>query len=289
MPDGDAQGSETDAGEQCEDLAAAARERTRRQVKAVFAATPEEPLRECPHCGAQRRTRWEHCPVCHESYFIAPPRFSRRTRRALTALAAVGVLVAVTALAVLFHGAATDSASKQRSREAASLAAERRRLAREQAPHHGRADVVLPGPDAGASARRRARRQMVARLQAAITADARARRARGELNATGLSATVCAPLVPGARDEDDLDRPLGRYSCNAVSQRVRHGSVTSQLGIPFVAVIRFHRGTFTWCKDNPVGAGDVDSQLAFVRLARECTAARGPAFGSGYLPEPAKR
>jgi hypothetical protein len=26
--------------------------------------------------------------------------------------------------------------------------------------------------------------------------------------------------------------------------------------------------------------------LAFVRLARECTAARGPAFGSGYLIEP---
>jgi hypothetical protein len=237
-----------------------------------------------------RASRWEYCPACHESYFVAPPRFSRRARRALTALAAAGVLVAVTALAVLFHGAATDSASKQRIRQAASIAAERKRLAREQAPHHGRAaDVRLPGPDASAAARRRARHQMVSRLQAAITADARARRARGELQASGVSATVCGPLAPGARDEDDLDRPLGRYSCNAVSRSVGHGSVTSQLGIPFVAVIDFRRGAFTWCKDNPVGAGDVDSRLAFVRLARECTAARGPAFGSGYLTEPRER
>jgi hypothetical protein len=278
------------SGEHSEDQAAAARERARRQVQAVFAATPEEPLRECPHCGAQRRTRWEHCPVCHESYFIAPPRFSRRARRALTALAAAGVLVAVAALAILFHGAAADSAAEQRLRKAASIAAERKRLAREQAPRHGRAaGVRLPGPEAGATARRKARRLMVSRLQDAITADARARRARGELKAAGLSTTECGPLVPGARDEDDLDRPLGRYACNVVSESVRHGSVTSQLGIPFVAVIHFRRGTFTWCKDNPVGAGDVDSQLAFVRLARECTAARGPAFGSGYLTEPAER
>ena len=28
------------------------------------------------------------------------------------------------------------------------------------------------------------------------------------------------------------------------------------------------------------------TSLAFVRLSRECTAARGPVFGSGYLIEP---
>jgi len=51
-------------------------------------------------------------------------------------------------------------------------------------------------------------------------------------------------------------------------------------------VIDFTRGTLTWCKDNPVGAGDVKLPLTVVRLKRECTAARGPAFGSGYLVEP---
>jgi hypothetical protein len=71
----------------------------------------------------------------------------------------------------------------------------------------------------------------------------------------------------------------------AVSQSARQGAVTSSLGIPFVAVIDFGRAKLTWCKDNPVSPADIKSQLAFVRLARECTAARGPAFGSGYLVE----
>jgi hypothetical protein len=62
--------------------------------------------------------------------------------------------------------------------------------------------------------------------------------------------------------------------------------VTSTLGLPFVGTIDFARGRLTWCKDNPVSAGDVKQVLAFVRLARECTAARGPAFGSGYVIEP---
>jgi hypothetical protein len=64
------------------------------------------------------------------------------------------------------------------------------------------------------------------------------------------------------------------------------GGGTSKLGIPFVAVIDFRRGTFTWCKDNPVSPSDINTRLAFIRLARECTAARGRAFGSRYLIEP---
>jgi hypothetical protein len=275
-----------------EDPVAAARERARQQVHGIFAATPEEPLRQCPHCGAQRRTRFEHCPACGKSYFVAPPRFSRRTRRALTLLATAIALAALAALVTLLKGAATDSASRQRTRQAAAVAAERRRLSREQAAHHGRAaGVPLPRPGASASARRDARRRMVSSLQATITADARGRVARGEIKAGGVRTTECDPLNPGqrTRDEDDLDQPLGRYSCLAVTQTARRGTVSSHLGVPFVAVIDFRRGTFTWCKDNPVSPADIKSQLAFVRLARECTAARGPAFGSGYLVAPRKR
>jgi hypothetical protein len=53
-----------------------------------------------------------------------------------------------------------------------------------------------------------------------------------------------------------------------------------------LGTIDFARGRLTWCKDNPASASDVHEALAFVRLARECTAARGPVFGSGYLIEP---
>jgi len=270
------------------DLAAAARERTRGQVQAIFAAGSDVPLRDCPHCGARERTRYEHCPACGKSYFVEPPRFSRRTRLALTGLAVVVAVAALTALVVFLTSAGSDSASKQRARDAARVAAERRRLSHEQAPHHGRASVPLPPSTGSASERRDARHQMVARLEAAITDDARGRIARGELKASAVRTTECGPLNHGqrTRDEDDLGRPLGRYSCLAVTQTARHGDTTSSLGIPFVAVIDFRRGTLTWCKDNPVGPSEIKSQLAFVRLARECTAARGPAFGSGYLIKP---
>ena len=271
------------------DLVAAARERARSQVSAIFAATPETPLRRCPHCGASERTRYEHCPSCGKSYFVAPPRFSRRTRRALIALATAAALGALGAIVAAFKDQAAENATTLRSRQAAAVAAERRRLSREQAPHHGRAtDVPLPGSHASASARRAARHRLVARLEAQVTADARGRIARGELHAGAVRASRCGPLNAGQRvgDEDDLDKPLGRYSCLAVTQSARRRGGTSELGIPFVAVIDFRRATFTWCKDNPVSPSDIKSQLAFVRLARECTAARGPAFGSGYLVAP---
>jgi hypothetical protein len=271
------------------------RERTREQVRAAFAATDETPLRRCPHCGAQRRTRYEHCPVCSNSYFVAPPRLSRRTRLVL-ALLLSEIAIAAVAVAVLgLAREATESRSKERARHAAAVAAERHRLSREQAPQHARVADLLPGPDASPSVRRDARRQMRARLEALITADARGRIARGQLRGSTVRATECGPRNPGRRTrvEDSLDQPLGRYSCNAVTQTTRAGSVTSSLGIPFVAVIDFGRGKLTWCKDNPVSPSDIDSQLAFVRLARECTAAHGPAVGSGYvsdLPDrPARR
>jgi hypothetical protein len=257
-------------------------------VSDIFAATPEAPMRRCPHCGSQDRTRYEHCPVCGCSYFVAPPRFSRRTRRALALVATVTALSGIALLVVVLKDQAADNATRERTRQAAAVARERRRLIREQKPHHGAAGVRLPAAETDASARRAARRRMVAHLQERITADARGRVARGELTASAVRATRCGPLNPGQRipDENDLDRSLGRYSCLAVTQSARRHGATSELGIPFVAVIDFRRGALTWCKDNPVSPSDIKSQLAFVRLARECTAARGPAFGSGYLVEP---
>ena len=87
-------------------------------------------------------------------------------------------------------------------------------------------------------------------------------------------------------DELDLRKPLGRYACEAAVETASNAGITSTLGVPFVGTIDFPSGRLTWCKDNPTSASDVKSALAFVRLSRECTAARGPVFGSGYLIEP---
>jgi hypothetical protein len=195
---------------------------------------------------------------------------------------AAGAVVLVT---VLSHQASRNKAGA-RERQAAVVAAERRRLAREQRPHHAVASPRDRG-DLPVATRLARRRALVGRLERAIAADARGRVARHELAASAIRGATCHPLVNGARaDELDLGKGLGRYSCQAAVGSATSGRVTSTLGLPFVGTIDFARGRLTWCKDNPVSAADVKEVLAFVRLARECTAARGPAFGSGYLIEP---
>jgi hypothetical protein len=272
---------------QSDDLAAEARERTRQQVRDIFTRAREVPERTCPHCGERAQTLEERCPACGLSYFARPARFSRRTRRLLPAGGALLAAVAATLLVVALSGQAHRNKASARQRQAAVVAAERRRLAREQRPHHALA-TPRDADQAASDPKRRARRTALVRsLEAAIAADARGRVQRHEIAARSIRAVHCHPLVNGARgDELDLRKPLGRYACEAAVGSATSGGVTSTLGLPFVGTIDFARGRLTWCKDNPVSAGDVKQVLAFVRLARECTAARGPAFGSGYLIEP---
>jgi hypothetical protein len=270
-----------------EDLWEAARARTREDVRQIFARTPEAPQRTCPHCGAQAQTREEHCPACGRSYFERPDRFSPRTRRLLQgvgALAAAAVLALV--VVVLIH-LAGDNGTSARERRAAAAAAERARLTREQRPHHATLVALRDDPGAARATRVERRVALVDRLEAAITVDARGRVARHELRARSIRSTSCHALANNARgDELDLSKPLGRYSCEAAVETASNAGITSTLGVPFVGTIDFARARLTWCKDNPTSASDVKTALAFVRLSRECTAARGPAFGSGYLIEP---
>jgi len=270
-----------------DDLAAQARERTRQQVRDVFTRAREVPERTCPHCGERARTEYEHCPTCGRSYFAKPARFSRRARRLLQAGAALALAAGAAALVVTLSHQASRNKAATRQRQAAVVAAERRRLAAEQRPHHALVTSRDGGDGVPAPTRLARRRALVHRLEDAIAADARTRVERHEIAARSIRGAHCHALVNGARgDELDLGNRLGRYSCEAAVGTVAAGRVTSTLGLPFVGTIDFARGRLTWCKDNPVSAGDVKQVLAFVRLARECTAARGPAFGSGYVIEP---
>jgi hypothetical protein len=271
-----------------EDLWEAARARTREDVRQIFARTPEAPQRTCPHCGAQAQTREEHCPACGRSYFERPDRFSPRTRRVLQGAAALAAAAVLALVVVVLVHLADDNGTSARERRAAAAAAERARLTREQRPHHA-TFVALRDDDPGAPRATRIERRvaLVNRLEVAITLDARGRVARHELRARSIRSTSCHALVNNARgDELDLRKPLGRYACEAAVETASNAGITSTLGVPFVGTIDFPSGRLTWCKDNPTSASDVKSALAFVRLSRECTAARGPVFGSGYLIEP---
>jgi hypothetical protein len=270
-----------------DDLAAEARERTRQQVREIFSRTAEVPERTCPHCGEQARTEYEQCPACGRSYFAKPARFSVRTRRILQAAGAVLVAIVAVVVVVTLTNQAHHNKARTRAQQRAAVAAERARLAREQRPHHALATALRARPREAPAAALQRRQALVQRLEASITVDARGRVARHELSARAVTATRCHALINGARgDELDLRKTLGRYACEAAVGKASNEGLTSTLGLPFVGTIDFARGRLTWCKDNPVSASDVKQTLAFVRLARECTAARGPVFGSGYLIEP---
>src|SRR6476469_415957 len=99
--------------------------------------TPNEPpLRTCPSCGREARTRFERCPHCHASYFAKPRGEVRRRRIVIAAVAAVVValLAVVGAFALSSKG---DRQARDRATQAQRVAALRARLKRIQAPHTG--------------------------------------------------------------------------------------------------------------------------------------------------------
>jgi hypothetical protein len=266
-----------------------ARERTREQVREAFAEHRHPELtRTCAFCGQEGTTSFEHCPHCGRSYFDKPPRLSVGVRRALIAVAALAVVGFAVWLVPRLVDFRHHSDAQVRASRAALVARERARLIAEQRPHHGSAVALRPAAHAPASDRLRARRSLVGYVEASITADARARIAHGLLSGKPPSHTSCGPLVRNqiTRDEEDLTKPVGRYSCVAVVRdAVQHGKRVGLFGIPFVAAVDFKRFTYVWCKDNPA-ANAAETGLVFVRLSRECLATHGKAFGTGYLESP---
>ena len=263
----------------------------REEVKAAL-ARGEAPLRTCPRCGRQARTRDERCSACGWSYFARPPRMSRRTRRGLATLAGVLTLAALVTGIVLVLEAKQDREARQSAEHEAAVAAEARRLRRIQAPHRGAARDLRPPAGATPAERLAARHALVTAAERRITLDARARVAAGELDGP-IAGTVCGPLLrsPDAVPDDrELGKTVGRYDCVALQGRssaVRDqtGSVVGRLGHPFVAALDFRRFTFVWCRNTPPPS-ERGKALAQVRLARACLAARGRALGTGYVDVP---
>jgi hypothetical protein len=271
----------------------AARRRAREEVHSIFADAGDAPVRRCPRCGVEERTRWENCPHCGWSYFRPAPRFSDRTKRVAAAVAIVAAVIGLSQWipSLIRGGNEHDELVAARNKRIA--AAEERRLRREQVPHRGSARELLPPAGAHAPEVLRARRALVSAAEAAITADARQRIARGELQGR-VTRTECGPLGPVNRgqkpvtDDRDLTKPIGRYDCTAVQRDVvQDGEAVATFGYPFVAALDFRSFTFTWCKNNPAPS-ERGIALAHVRLSRACLAARGRPFANGYLVVPDK-
>ncbi|HEX8745000.1 MAG TPA: hypothetical protein VF712_17885 [Thermoleophilaceae bacterium] len=191
-----------------------------------------------------------------------------KRKLAIGAVVVVVMLAGATALAVPAIRSGKDEAAERDAREsAAARAAERRRLRADQAAHRGRG---APAPD------RAARLRLLERVRRSVAADARRRVAAGALDGPILGVRCRAGArsrVDGVGPEEDLSRSRGSYDCTAVTREIPRGprNVPGALGHPFVAVVDFRSGRYSWCKTNPVpGERVIPDPRDVVELPREC-------------------
>jgi hypothetical protein len=203
------------------------------------------------------------------------------------------VAAVVLAAAAVFTVLALGDRSARQAREAkdrtALVAALRAKLKRIQAPHRGAARDLRPPAGAGDVQRLAARAALVGAVQRSITADARARAAKGELDGP-ITDTECGPILKSKTaipDDRILTKRIGRYDCVAIKRHIigLEGKRVADLGHAFVAALNFDDFTYTWCRNTPA-QGEAGAALVFVRLERACLAATGKALGTGYVEAP---
>jgi hypothetical protein len=246
------------------------------------------PLRTCPSCGREGRTRYERCPHCQRSYYGRSR--SQKRRRQIVAGGLVALIVVLGGVGTVFAlSDRSDREAREQARQTELVATLRAKLERIQAPHRGTARDLKPtagGTDAQLLA---ARKALVTAVEHRITADARAREQAGELDGP-ISSTFCGPILKSKTaipDDQVLTKHIGRYDCVAIKHHVvaQQGEKVAELGHAFVAALNFDTYTYTWCRNTPA-QGERGVALVFVRLQRACLAAKGAALGTGYVATP---
>jgi hypothetical protein len=170
-----------------------------------------------------------------------PPRDAEVAPVPRAGLAIVGLGIAACVAAVLVFAVPPIDHAKRGDRRRAAQAAAR-------AAHDAAARTrLVERPRSGGLRGATGRRRLVAALQAAITRDARARRATGELTSR-VQSTRCAPRSdarvpprPGHTAYDCLAR-------TAVIPRSALDRTAGSIGYPYRAIADRRRGTWTFCK-----------------------------------------
>jgi predicted RNA-binding Zn-ribbon protein involved in translation (DUF1610 family) len=266
-----------------------ARVRAREAVAGAFAKTPETAtVRRCPTCGVETATLAARCPNCNKRYDRALPWLKDWMRWTLGVATAVGLVLLALALRPGIQETKQERATRLAREQAARVKTERARLVRQQRPVQGRVREyrVLPA-SAQDSERREMRRSLVLALEAAITADAKKRIERKEMDGP-VKFTECGPLIRTAAAEADdrvLTKTLGRYDCVAVKSDVRRfGRTVALFGHPYIGTVDFTDGSYVFCKDNKV-PGERGKALATVKLSPVCLGLDENAeeVGEGYI------
>jgi hypothetical protein len=186
---------------------------------------------------------------------VVPPIPWRRV--AIVGLITAAVLGAAAAYAIPRIGESKHEGERRERAEAArQKAAERRRVVAEQRPRHGRG--IAPTGPLSPLEERRARQRLLAQVERDITADARRRAAKGQLDAKARR-TDCLPSPSSVKrlgGERDLKLQVDAYDCLAVTRDIPANEVQrgGTIGYPFRTVVNFRRFTYAWCRTNPAPA-----------------------------------
>jgi hypothetical protein len=249
----------------------------------------EAPLRTCPHCGFEERSTRERCTRCGRSVLVRAPRLRGRRRTYVIWGGAAAAVIVVAVIALVLNNVVSNRNKRENAEAAKTVAAEKVRLKRIQAPHRGSATQLRPAAGASDQTVLAARAALVRDVEARITTDAQGRDRAGELQGP-ITHTECGPLLKAkdaVPDDRILSKPIGRYDCVAVKRSVtgEAGQSVGKLGYAFVAALDFKKFTYVWCRNTPA-QGERGVALAFVRLDRACLAAKGRALGTGYVDVP---
>jgi hypothetical protein len=169
----------------------------------------------------------------------------------LVVLLGVAAAIAIPAI----DSSKDESAAREQRESAEARAAERRRLRADQTAHHGRGE---PAHDQAG------RLALLFRVRGSISSDAEARVRAGALTGPVLGVRCRPGRSSGTRTA---------YTCTAVTREIpaTGRNVPGVAGHPFVAVVDFDSGRYSWCKTNPPpGERVVPDPRDFVELPREC-------------------
>ncbi|HEY7618865.1 MAG TPA: hypothetical protein VH834_03790 [Solirubrobacteraceae bacterium] len=252
--------------------------------------TTELPLRTCPHCGFEERSDRERCGRCGKSVHIRAPRLRGQKRTAVIWGAGAAVVLALVVMVLVLNGVVSNRDKREQSAAEKAVAAEKVRLRRLQAPHHGAAADLRPPANATDQQQLAARAALVRAVEGSITRDAQGRVRSGEIQGPIVD-TECGPLLKAKAaipDDRILAKPIGRYDCVAVKHPItgQANEAVGNLGYAFVAALDFKRFTYVWCRNTPAQGERGQTISTFVRLDRACLAAKGRALGTGYVDVP---
>ena len=187
-----------------------------------------------------------------------------------TAIVALVIGVALAVMIPRINEGKSSRAAADAAAQAKAQKANRERIIRLQQPRTGSLAALKPADDAPIIERLDAQKQLVAGVESAITADAQARAATGEMSKV-QGPTTCEHS-PGTPDAGDI----GVFDCYTVVRKVPKvkTNLAGSIGYPFRAVVDYKTFEYTFCRTEQIpGEQLVPDPRTVVQLPAAC---KGP-------------